>query len=133
MTKTTAKAAPRGAAKSTAAPAAAQDTSEAVVAVPASASGVSPEAPGPEAAAEDLARKAEAVLQPGQSIGDVTGGAGAQVLLHVRSTVPRGHRRGGRYWPAEVVTVDAAEFEPADLLAVSQDPRLQVAFEEVGE
>lgn len=138
MTKTTPKA---PAAKAAAKPGALAptDTTEAVVAATEPAGGVTPpaEAQAPvggdalaaadEAKSEDLLRKAEAVAKPGDELADLLAGKAAPRLA-IRSTVPRGHRRAGRRWTAEPVTVSADDFSEAELEVLATDPRLQVTL-----
>lgn len=96
----------------------------------ATTSGGSPEVT--EAAAEDLARKVEAVLKPGESLSDLgTGGPaepGAVTHVEVRSTRPRGRRRAGRSWGPETVRVAIDALSADELKAIESDPALQVTY-----
>lgn len=101
------------------------------------ASGVSLEAGAGEAASEDLARKVEAVLKPGESIDDIGKGRSAEpaVVTHieVRSTRPRGRRRAGRSWGPQAVRVAVSELTADEIEALYRDPLLQVEFVGAGE
>ncbi|AUN95875.1 HI1506-related protein [Pseudazoarcus pumilus] len=128
--KTKSRAASKGAATQPAT--APQHTAEGVEPVTTEASGVSPEAGGSEAAAEDLARKAEAVAKPGDDVNDIVAAqrgapkAGKAAHLQVRALVEGGFRRAGRHWPHEPVTVPAGGFTPEQIEALEAEPLLEV-------
>lgn len=87
-----------------------------------------------EAAAEDLARAAEAVTPPGGSADEIVAAqvAGATeeaeavvTHLHVRA-VREGFRRCGRAWPAAGVEVPADAFSDEEITRLLNEPQLVV-------
>ncbi len=101
----------------------------------AEAFGVSPEAGAADAAdtaAEDLARKAEAVAKPGDNVNDMVAaqrqapepGEGSHLV--VRALVEGGFRRAGRSWSEAPTTVFAEHFTPEQIAALEAEPLLDV-------
>ncbi len=67
----------------------------------------------------------------GASPGTPPAGEGVRTgVMRVRSLLSTGHRRGGRRWGPVAELVDAADFSEAELLALAEDPHLQIVFEE---
>ncbi|KAF7600620.1 MAG: hypothetical protein CGU28_03140 [Candidatus Dactylopiibacterium carminicum] len=81
------------------------------------------------AAALDATQPATSDATVSEATGNTPNG-GRKMVMHVRSLLPTGHRRGGRRWGPESVPVDTAEFGEDDLQAIATDPRLHVALEE---